>query len=161
MASLVGVHGAALVGGSLLVLAALSPQAWAQAAVPMSSNPAEITTCLCMEQGISTLSANMSAKTQALAAVRQRLASLDAQLAEAKRNEDVNNPSSVANEKAILAQRDAAYRQSVGPVVSDADQATARYNAEVNTYNGSCANRMFDSVVMAQIEAHLSCPPLR
>lgn len=160
-ARLIGARPAALFGGSLLVMAAFGHYAQAQAPAPMSSDPAEITTCLCMEQGISTLSANMSAKTQALAAVRQRLAGLDAQLEQAKRNEDVNNPSSVANEKAILAQRDAAYQQSLGPVVSDADQATARYNAEVNTYNGSCANRMFDSVMMAQIEAHLSCPPLR
>ncbi len=161
MESSVGVHRAALLGGSLLILTALAPYAWAQAPVPMSNNPAEITACLCMEQGISALSANMSAKTQALAAVRQRLASLDAQYEQAKRNEDVNNPSSVENVKAILAQRDAAYQQSLGPVVSDADQATARYNAEVNTYNGSCANRMFDSAMMAQIQAHLQCPPLR
>ncbi|HEY3911981.1 MAG TPA: hypothetical protein VGM07_19135 [Stellaceae bacterium] len=161
MGHLAGARHAAFLGGSLVVLTALGSQASAQVPAPMSSNPAEITTCLCMEQGISTLSADMSAKTQALAAVRQRLAGLDARYEQAKRNEDVNNPSSVENVKAILAQRDAAYQQSLGAVVSDADQATARYNAEVTSYNGSCANRNFDSVMMAQIEAHLSCPPLR
>ncbi|HTV45867.1 MAG TPA: hypothetical protein VMF05_11155 [Stellaceae bacterium] len=151
----IGARCMALLGGSLLVLAAAGT-----ARAQVSSDPAEITRCLCMEHAISTLSADMSAKTQALAAVRQHLAALDAQLENAKRNEDVNNPSSVANEKAILEQRDATYQQSLGPVVGDADQATARYNAEVGSYNGSCANRDFDSVIMAQISAHLSCPPL-
>jgi hypothetical protein len=158
-ARLFGARSAALFGGSLLVLAAHGSRA--QAPAPMSSDPAEITRCLCMEQGISTLSADMSAKTQALAAVRRRLADLDAQYASAKASEDVNNPSSVAGVKAILAQRDAAYRQSVGPVVTDADQATARYNAHVSAYNTQCASRSFDSVMMAQIQAHLTCPPLQ
>ncbi|MGH7115656.1 MAG: hypothetical protein ACREE9_14305 [Stellaceae bacterium] len=156
MTRLPGARCAALLAGSLLVVAA-SGAARAQ----MSSNPAEITDCLCMEQGVSTLSADMSAKTQALAAVRQRLAGLDSRLADARPKVDVNNPDSVARYKALLAQRDAAYQQSLGPVVSDADQATARYNAQVSTYNGRCASRTFDSVMMAQIAAHLSCPPLR
>jgi hypothetical protein len=160
-ARLLGAQGMALLGRSLLVLAALGAAARAQVPAPMSSNPAEITQCLCMEQGISTLSADMSAKTQALAAVRQRLADLDAQYAHAKADEDVNSASSVANVKAILAQRDAAYRQSLGPVITEADQATARYNAHVNAYNSECASRSFDSVMMAQIQAHLSCPPLQ
>ena len=160
-ARLIGARPAALLGGSLLVVAAFGHYGKAQAPAPVSSDPAEITGCLCMEHGLATLSADMSAKTQALAAIRQHLADLEAQLATAKRNEDVNNPSSVASEKALLAQRDAAYRQSVGPVVSEADQATARYNAEVSAYNGRCASRMFDSAMMAQIQDHLSCPPLR
>jgi hypothetical protein len=160
-AGLLGARGAALWAGSLLAVAAVGPLARAQAPAPVSSDPAEITRCLCMEQGISTLSADMSAKTQALAAVRQQLAGLDAQLDSARRNEDVNNPSSVAGEKALLVQRDAVYQQSLGPVVTDADQATARYNAHVTAYNSECASRSFDSVIMAQIQAHLSCPPLQ
>ncbi|MGH7046670.1 MAG: hypothetical protein ACREE2_09835 [Stellaceae bacterium] len=151
----IGARSMALLGGGLLVLAA-----GVTARAQVSSDPAEITRCLCMEHAVSTLSADMSAKTQALAAVRQHLAGLDAQLAQARPKVDVNDPNSVASYKALLEQRDAAYRQSLGPVVGDADQATARYNAEVGTYNGSCANRDFDSVMMAQISTHLSCPPL-
>lgn len=127
----------------------------------MSSDPAEITTCLCMQQGVATLSSDMSAKTQALAAVRQHLAGLDAQLAQARPNVDVNNPDSVARYKALLQQRDAAYQQSLGPVVTDAEQATARYNSHVAQYNAQCASRQFNADVMAQIQAHLSCPPLQ
>jgi hypothetical protein len=127
----------------------------------MSSDPAAITACLCQQQGVATLSADMSAKTQALAAARQRVADLDAQLLQSRQHLDVNNAASEAQYKALLAERDQAYQTSVGPVVGDADQATARYNAHVSQYNSQCANRMFDSVMMAQIQAHLACPPLQ
>lgn len=156
----IGVRCVALLGASLLALAGAGPVR-AQVPAPMSSDPTEITACLCMEQGIATLSADMSAKTQALAAIRQHLAALDSQLAQARSTLDVNNPNSVARYKAMLTQRDAAYQQSLGPVVGDADQATARYNAHVAAYNGQCANRTFNSVMMAQIQAHLVCPPLQ
>jgi hypothetical protein len=156
MAVFVDLARAGFVGAGLLVVAAAGP-AWAQ----MSSNPAEITACLCQQQAVATLSADMSAKTQALAGARQHVADLDAQLLQARQHIDVNNADSEAQYKALLTQRDQAYQASIGPVVGEADQATARYNAHVNQYNAQCANRIFDSVMMAQLQATLSCPPLQ
>jgi hypothetical protein len=156
MARAIVVRGVALLAGGLLAVAGT-----AAARAQMSSDPAQITACLCEQQGLAALSSDMSAKTQALAAVRQHLAELDAQLSSARSTLDVNNPDQEARYKALLDQRDAAYRQSLGPVVSDADQSTARYNAHVAQYNSQCASRQFDSVVMAQIQAHLVCPPLQ
>ena len=126
----------------------------------MSNDPAEITACLCQQQGIATLSADMSAKTTALAAARQRVADLDAQLLQARAHLDPNNAEAEAQYKALLARRDQAYQASIGPVVGEADQATARYNAHVNQYNTQCANRIFNADMMAQIQVHLVCPPL-
>jgi D-aminopeptidase len=142
--------------GVALGLLSAPAAVWAQ----MSSDPAEITSCLCQQQGVAALSADMSAKTQALAAARQRVADLDAQLLQARQHIDVNNPESEAQYKALLAQRDQAYKASIGPVVTQADQATARYNAHVNQYNAQCANHVFNADMMAQIQAHLVCPPL-
>jgi hypothetical protein len=156
MARSIAVVRTTLIGAGLLVFACA-----ATARAQMSSDPAEITACLCMQQGVATLSSAMSAKTQALAAVRQHLADLDAQLAQARPNVDVNNPDSVARYKALLQQRDAAYQQSLGPVVTDAEQATARYNGLVGQYNSQCANHQFNADEMASIQAHLSCPPLQ
>lgn len=156
MAISIGVRGVRILGVALLALAA-SGGAKAQ----MSSDPAEITACLCLQQAIATLSADMSAKTQALDAIRRQLADLDARLVSERPRVEVNNPASVGHYKALLEQRDAAYRQSLGPVVPDADQAVARYNARVNDYNTRCANRPFNSEAMAQIQAHLSCPPVQ
>jgi Tfp pilus assembly protein FimV len=126
----------------------------------MSSNPAEITSCLCQQQGIATLSADMSAKTRALAAARQRVADLDAQLLQARQHIDVNNAQSEEQFKQLLAQRDQAYQASIGPVVGEADQATARYNAHVGQYNAQCATRIFNADLMAQLQTNLVCPPL-
>lgn len=130
------------------------------ASAQMSSNPAEITACLCQQQGIATLSADMSARTQALAAARQRVADLDAQLLQARQHIDVNNAQSEEQYKQLLAQRDQAYQASIGPVVGAADQATARYNAHVSQYNAQCATRIFNADLMAQLQTHLVCPPL-
>jgi hypothetical protein len=148
-------EGTALVGAALVALTALG-----SANAQMSSNPAEITACLCQQQAIATLSADMSAKTQALAAARGRVADLDTQLLEARRHIDVNNAQSEQQYKVLLAQRDQAYQASIGPVVGDADQATARYNAHVNQYNTQCASHVFNADLMAQMQQHLVCPPL-
>src|SRR5271163_3307788 len=156
MARLTAVCGAMLFAAGLVILTGA-----ATARAQTSSDPNEITACLCMQQGVAALSSDMSAKTQALAAVRQHLADLDAQLAQARPNVDVNNPDSVARYKALLQQRDAAYQQSLGPVVTDAEQATARYNGLVGQYNSQCANHQFNADEMASIQAHLSCPPLQ
>ena len=129
--------------------------------VPLPPEPAEIAACLCLQQAVATLSAEMNQKTQALDAVSRQLSDLDAQLAQARANLNVNDPNAVARYKGVLEQRDAAYRQSIGPVHADATQATARYNERVNEYNARCANRPFNSALVADIRAHLSCPPIR
>ncbi len=152
----IGLRCAALVGAGLLALAA-SGAARAQ----MPDEAAEINACLCLQQGLAPLSAAMTAKTNALAAVRRDLADLDAELARARPAVEVNNPDSVARYKALLAQRDTAYQHSIGPIVADADQAVARYSAQVNEYNTRCANHPFDAAMMSQMQAQLSCPPLR
>ncbi len=148
---------AMLLGGALLLASTVAGPAGAQ----MLSDPAEITACLCEQQGIVPLSADMSAKTQALAAARQRVADLDAQLLQARQHIDVNNAQSEEQFKDLLARRDQAYQASIGPVVGAADQATARYNAYVNRYNAECANHIFNPDVLAAVQAHLMCPPLQ
>lgn len=146
----------AVLVGLLWVMGGAGP-----ARAQLSSNPAQITACLCQQQGVATLSADMSAKTQALAAARQRVADLDAQLLQSRQHIDVNNAELEAQYKALLAQRDQAYQASIGPVVGEANQATARYNAHVNQYNAECANHIFNADLMAQLQTNLSCPPLQ
>ncbi len=140
---------------AMIGLAAIGP-----VQAQMSSNPAEITACLCEQQGIATLSGEMSAKTNALAAARQRVADLDARLQQERQQLNPNDAEAVARFKSLLAERDQAYQASLGGVVTTADQATARYNAHVNQYNAQCANRIFNADLMAQLQAHLVCPPL-
>jgi len=142
------------------LLAMLAPGA-ARAQVPPPPEVADITACLCLQRAVSALSADMNARNQALDTVTRQLSDLDAQLARDKSTINVNNPDAVARYKALLERRDAAYRQSIGPIHADATQATARYNARVSEYNARCANRPFNSAIVAQMQVNLVCPPLQ
>lgn len=144
-------------------LVALIGAAAARAQVPyppaLPPEPAEISACLCLQQAVATLSAEMNQRRQALDAVTHQLAELDAQLSQSRASLNVNDADAVARYKALLERRDAAYHQSIGPVHADATRATARYNQRVSEYNARCANRPFNSALVAEVQAHLSCPP--
>jgi hypothetical protein len=113
-----------------------------------------------MQLASGALAADKDAKSQTLAASNQQLTDLDAQLASARARMDVNNPDSVASYKVLLQRRDAAYGQ-INPAQSAAAAAVARYNASVGEYNQRCAGRPFNSDLVAQIQAHPNCQPLR
>jgi len=146
-------------GGAALLALAVAAAGAARAQMPPEI--AEINACLCLQQAVGTLSGEMTAKRQTLDAVTRQLADLDAQLARERPLVNVNNADAVARYKALLEQRDAAYRQSIGAVHADATQSAARYNARVNEYNARCANRPFNSAVVAEMQTHLMCPPLQ
>lgn len=159
MASVFGVWRVAVLGLSFgLLVPGIAPGIAEAQVLPEA---AEISACLCLQQAVSAFSGEMTARTQALDAVTRQLADLDAQLARERSTMDVNNPDAVGRFKALLERRDAAYRQSVGPVHDAAAQATARYNAKVNEYNARCANRPFSSALVAQVQPTLTCPPLQ
>jgi hypothetical protein len=147
------------IAGLSFLLAGAGARAQVPAPLVLPPEPAEISACLCLQQTVAVRSAEMNQKNQMLDAVTHQLADLDAQLVQARANLDINNSDAVARYKALLERRDDAYRQSIGPVHADAAQATARYNERVNEYNARCANRPFNSALVAEIQAHLSCPP--
>jgi hypothetical protein len=153
MAFSVGIRGAVL-----FVLGSVLAAAPATADAQTSSDPAEINACLCLEQRVETTRQSMNDKTGALAAVRQHLADLDAELARERPLVDVNSPNSVDQYKALLDRRDAAYRESIGPIVSEVDQAIAQYGALVGQYDRQCALHAFNSAIMNAMRARLSCP---
>ena len=132
----------------------------AEAQVLIPNEPAEINACVCMQLASGALAADKDAKSQAWAAASQQLADLNAQLASARSAIDVNNPEAVARFKALLQSRDAAYGQ-INPAQSAAADAVARYNASVGEYNQRCAGRPFNSDLVAQIQAHPNCAPIR
>jgi multidrug resistance efflux pump len=156
MGGVTRVRRASALGLGLLALAAPGV-----ARAQMPPEIAEIQACLCLQQAVAALAAEMNAKSQALESARRQLADLEAELARDRSNVDVNNPDSVARYKALLERRDVAYRQSIGPIHADASQAVARYNGRVNDYNARCANRPFNSAMVATAQTQLLCPPLQ
>jgi hypothetical protein len=153
MMAQIGARRAAVLGAGIVGLA-ITGTARAQ---PLPSEAAEINRCLCMEQQISQLSADMSAKMTALHRTDQRLADLTAELREERVGLHVNDPAAVEHYKVLLEEHDATWKNAVGPVWAAANDAVARYNATVREYNGSCAHRLFDSVLMRQVQATLTC----
>lgn len=97
--------------------------------------------CLCLRQAVGETQSEMQARQGVLAAAQSQLNQLDAQLAEERAKVDVGNPQSVAAFRQLLAQRDAAFRQSTGDRLAAAQAATARYNQAVAAYNNQCAGR--------------------
>lgn len=118
---------------------------------------AEIGRCVCMDREVQRLSADMAAKTAALHRLDQRVAALTARLQRERRTIDVNDPAAVERFKELLEERDAVRKRSVGDVWKAADDAVRRYDAVVQEYNGSCAHRLFDSVLLHQIQATATC----
>lgn len=152
MARIAGRAGVAALGIGVVGLA-LTGTAQAQ----MPPEAAEIGHCLCMDQEVQSLSADMTAKMAALRDLNQRVAALNARLRRERRVINVNDPAEVERYKALLERRDAARKGALGSVWQSADEAVRRYDAVVREYNGSCAHRLFDPVLLRQVRATLSC----
>jgi hypothetical protein len=132
----------------------------ARAQTPIANEAAEINACVCLQAASAALGADKDVKSQTWAAAKQRLADLDSRLAAARAGIDVNNSEAVARYKSLLQERDEAFGQ-VDPAQADAAAAVTRYNATVDEHNRRCAGRPFNSDLVAQIQAHPNCPPLR
>jgi hypothetical protein len=126
---------------------------------PASPEAAEIGACLCLRQAVDALGAQMAGGRQSYDQTVSELSRLDAQLEQERGSIDVNNPVAVARFRQLLQQRDALYRRSSGPALSDVSQLVARYNARVNEYNARCADRPRNPVLVAGVQATLTCPP--
>lgn len=137
------------------VLAAMP--AWAQAPPP-SPEASEIAACLCLQQDMDALHAEMNSRQQAYVASQSELATLDAQLQSERARMDVNNPQSVAQFRQLLERRDAIFRRSSGIASGELHQATDGYNARVNEYNARCANRPRNPDLLRAVQATLVCP---
>ncbi len=132
---------------------------YAAAPLPaLSGEAGDIAACLCLQQAVGTLGADMAATQRSRDAVNDELSRLDAEMQRARAGMNVNDPAAVARFRQLLEQRDAAFRRSTGLVTGDLSSVTARYNQRVNEYNARCANRPRDPGLVASVQATLSCP---
>ncbi|HZB90387.1 MAG TPA: hypothetical protein VE397_03030 [Stellaceae bacterium] len=120
--------------------------------------PDEVRACLCKEQAVSSLEAEVQAQKRAYDEKRQTFEALDKQVQTSRPQVNVNNPSDVDAFKRLLAQRDAAADTLDGPATASYDAAVKNYNAAVSDYNTSCAGKAFDQDVMARVKQSLACP---
>jgi len=135
------------------------PAAVAQVPPPPSPEATEIAACLCLEQAVQILGAEMTARQGAYEASRAEVARLDEQLQGARAGLDVNDPQAVARFRQLLEQRDTAFGRSSGAAFGEFNTAVERYNFRVNEFNARCANRPRNPVLLNQVRATLICPP--
>jgi hypothetical protein len=126
---------------------------------PGPPEAAEIAHCLCLQQALAARDADRSQKDAALGELRAELGRIDDQLQRERSTMDVNNEAAVARYRQLLERRDSVFRRSTGAALTEAGAATQRYNAFVNDYNAQCANRPRDPRLLADVQAHLVCPP--
>jgi hypothetical protein len=136
-----------------------APPVPAAPASPEAPEAAEIAHCLCLRQAVDALGAQMSGGRQSYDQSLAELSRLDAQLERERASIDVNNPASIAHFRQLLQERDALYRRSSGPMVTDLSSVVARYNTRVNEYNARCADKPRNSVLVGSVQATLTCPP--
>jgi hypothetical protein len=147
-------------GWRLAVAAALAlsiPAGVAKAQVVVRS-PDEVRSCLCKEQAVASLNAQVQALSKAYDEKRQAFEALDRQVQTSRPQVNVNNPSDVDAFKRLLERRDEASDSLAGAATADYASAVQRYNAAVSDYNNSCAGKAFDQDVLAQVKQSLSCP---
>lgn len=145
-----------------MVLAAglvLAGPALAQMAPAPPSEAADIASCLCLQQRVNTLGADMNGRQKSYREAQEDLARIDAELRSARSGMDVNNPEAVARFRQLVEQRDAAFRRSSGLAGGELARITEHYNASVNEYNARCANRPRDPRLLQSVQATLACPP--
>jgi hypothetical protein len=132
----------------------------AQVPVPQSPETAEIAFCLCLQRAVDATGAAMTQQQGAYEASRREVADLDAQLQNARMSLNVDNPEAVARFRQVLERRDAAYRHSSGVLFTQYQNTVGLYNNRTNEYNARCANRPQNAVLVNQVQATLTCPPV-
>jgi hypothetical protein len=115
--------------------------------------------CACLSLAVEALGADLAAKRQAYDGLQGEIGQLDNQLQGERSRMDVNNPAETARFRQLLERRDALFQQSTGPAFSALSQATDRYGARVQEYNGRCTGRPLDPGLVAQARATRACPP--
>ena len=138
-----------------LVGASLAAPASAQTVL---RSPQEITRCLCQNRAVDELKEAMDRQFRLYEESRQRYAALESQVDAVRARMDVRDREQIEAFQRLLDQRDAAQRQFQDEATPAYAATVDRYNATLNAYGVMCANVVFDSVVLAQVQSALYCP---
>jgi len=142
---------AVLVGG----LPLLATPAGAEAVL---ATPAEIASCLCLEQGLADSGGELQRQKTVYETARARLDRLAAEIERQRPSVNSNDPVSVDSFKELLAQRDAAQSRFATDETPAYSAAVARYNDLVATYNANCQGKAYDPDALARARQNLFCP---
>jgi hypothetical protein len=138
-----------------VVAAAVAQAASAQTVL---HSPQDIAACLCEEQNVNGLKAEVDRQKQAYDGAKANYEALNSQAEAGRAQVNVNDSNSIAAYRQLLERRDAAeyrYKVEATPAYS---ASVARYNQAVQAYNSGCGTKMYDSAALAEVKKTLYCP---
>ncbi len=141
---------------ALVTAASLVGQANAQQVLLRS--PQEISHCLCQNRAVDELKAELDREFRRYEDARQRYAVLEDQVEATRARMDVHDREQIESFQRLLDQRDAAQRTFQDQATPAYNAIVERYNSAVESYNASCADTVFDPVVLEQVQRSLYCP---
>ncbi len=130
----------------------------AQAQQTLLRSPQEITACLCQNRSVDELKAAMDQQFRLYEESRQHYAALESEIDTVRGRMNVRDREQVEAFQRLLDQRDAAQHQFQDEATPAYAATVDRYNSAVDAYNASCANAVFDPVMLAQVQKALYCP---
>jgi hypothetical protein len=124
------------------------------------TDPNVISGCLCSEAAVAALKDQITQTQQVYDEDRAGVDSLDQQIAQARASVNVSVQGQVEAVKALNLQREQLYAKTYDVDLPALQTAIKAYNDAAGSFGAQCAGRNFDSVLMSQARATLSCPPL-
>lgn len=125
---------------------------------PVMSDPAAISSCLCLERSVAIKSDEMKRLQTVYEQAAASLASQNAEIEARRPKVEVDNPFQVEAFRDRLIERDKANELFQTETTPDYQHSVAAYNQEVGAYTNSCSGRSFDATVLQSVKASLSCP---
>jgi hypothetical protein len=121
-------------------------------------SPPQIAHCLCQNRVVDELKMALDQQWRFYEDARQRYAVLEGQVDASRAQMNVHDRDAIYSFQRLLDQRDAAQIAFQNEATPAYDAAVERYNTAVEIYNGSCADAVFDPIVLAEVQRGLYCP---
>ncbi len=144
-----------VIGAGLALLGAAPAPGRAQEVI---QSQGEIAACLCQEQSVGDLKGQMEAQKHSFDGAKTDYDQLQAQVEAERPKVNRDDIASINAFKQLLDRRDAAERRYEEEATARYADAVRRYNAAVESYNGSCGGKSYDAVQLAQVKQNLVCP---
>lgn len=144
-----------VIGAGLALLGTAPAPGQAQEVI---QSQGEIAVCLCQEQSVGDLKGQMEAEKRSYDAAKTDSDQLQAQVEAERPKVNRDDIASINAFKQLLDRRDAAERRYAQEETARYAEVVRRYNAAVESYNGSCGGKSYDAVQLAQVKQTLVCP---
>lgn len=131
---------------------------WPAAAQSVLTSPSDIAACLCRDQSVNALKADLARQQAAYDGAQSEFQRLNTELETRRSQVNVNDAGSIDAYRQLLKQRDAAGAHLTKEASPAYSAAVDRYNQAVQGYMSQCGGKSYDATALAAARQTLSCP---